>query len=122
MQSANREKFNNCVRFKLTLAKLILDYIDDDFFHYICGKIQRKHYFRIKDKFLLKMLQKGNMACTLLNPDELLDKVYTHLKKDGKDDIEEEEYHNYIIDFKKKKGQKQKLLSDKKAMKRVKIK
>ena len=56
------------------------------------------------------------MACTLLNPDGLLDKVYTHLKKDGDDDIEEdeEEYDNDIIEFNKKKGQKRKLISDKK--------
>ena len=60
----NCQKCNYCVRFKLTLEKLILDYIEADFFLFIRGKILRKDYFRIKDKFPLKILQKGNMACT----------------------------------------------------------
>ena len=83
----NCQKCNHCVRFKLTLANIIPHYIEAGFFHFIREKIQRKDYFRIKDKFLLKILQKGNMDCTLLNPEGLLDKVYTHLKKDGNDNI-----------------------------------
>ena len=118
----NCQKCYYCVRFKLTLAKLILDYIEADFFHFIRGKIQRKDHFQIKDNFLLKILKKGNMDCTLLNPNGLLNKIYANLKKDGNNDTEEEEeYDNDKIEFNKKKGQKRKIISDKKAMKCVKL-
>ena len=77
--------------FKLTLAKLILDYIEADFFHFFVERYKERIIFKIKTKFLLKVMQKGDIACTLLNTDGLLNKIYTYLKKDWNDDIEEEE-------------------------------